>query len=79
MDFFFFCISWVQSWSRLSQRLWINTLKKARKTKKKKHIGETIQDLKIEKEAIMKTQIEKIMEMENLSKQAGTIDTSIMN
>lgn len=27
----------------------------------------------------MKTQIEEIMEIENLSKQAGTIDTSIMN
>jgi hypothetical protein len=44
-----------------------------------KEINKTVQDLKIEIEAIKKTQIEVILEMENTGKITGTIDTTITN
>ena len=47
----------------------INPLKKAKKVKKKiKKVKETVQDLKIEIEAIKKTQTKGILEMEKLGK-----------
>ena len=41
--------------------------------------NKTFQDLKMEIEAIKKTQTEGILEMENLVKRTETIDTSITN
>ncbi|KAL6044735.1 hypothetical protein STEG23_000932, partial [Scotinomys teguina] len=50
-------------------RKWINPLKKAKNKQTKKQVKEmnkTVEDLKIETEAIKKTQTEGILEMENL-------------
>jgi hypothetical protein len=40
-------------------------------------MNKMVQDLKMEIEAIKKTQTEGILEMENLEKRTGTTDTSI--
>ena len=45
----------------------------------KKEINKTLQDLKVEIEAIKKTQTGGILGMENLGKRTGTTDTSITN
>ena len=42
-------------------------------------INKTVQDLKMEAEAIKKTQTEGILEIENLGKGTGTTDDSITN
>ena len=42
-------------------------------------MNKTVQDLKMEIEAIKKTQSEGILEMKNLWKRTGTIHTSITN
>ena len=42
-------------------------------------MNKTVQNLKREIEAIKKTQIETILEMENLGKRTGTTDVSITN
>ena len=42
-----------------------------------KEMNKTVQDLKMEIEAIKKTQTEGILEMENLGKRTGTTDASI--
>jgi predicted nucleic acid-binding Zn-ribbon protein len=42
-------------------------------------LNKTIQDLKLEVEAIKKTKREKTLEIENLGKKSGTIDASISN
>ena len=42
-------------------------------------MNKTIQDLKMEIEAIKKTQVEATLEMENLGKRTGTTDASITN
>ena len=42
-------------------------------------MNKTVQNLKREMEAIKKTQIETILEMENLGKRTGTTDVSITN
>ena len=42
-------------------------------------MSKTIQDLKVEIKTINKTQAEEILEMENLEKKTGTIDTRITN
>jgi hypothetical protein len=47
--------------------------------KKVKKINETVQDLKVEIEAIKKTQTEEILKMENLGKRTGTKDARITN
>jgi hypothetical protein len=47
--------------------------------KQVKEMNKTVQDLKIEIEAIKKSQMEAILEMENLGKRTGTIDTSSTN
>lgn len=44
-----------------------------------KEISKTVQDLKVEIEAIKKTQTEGILEMENLGKRTRTADGSITN
>ena len=48
-----------------------NTIKQVNK------INKTVQDLKMEIEAIKKTQTEAILEMENLVKRMGTTEISI--
>ena len=48
-------------------------------TKQVKEMNKTVQDLKMEIEAIKKTQTEEILEMENLGKRTGTTDASITN
>ena len=47
-------------------------VKKVKKNKQLKEMNKTIQDLKIEIEAIKKTQTEGILEKENLFKKTGT-------
>jgi chromosome segregation ATPase len=47
--------------------------------KQVKELNKTIQDLKLEVETIKKSQREKTLEIENLGKKSGTIDTSISN
>ena len=42
-------------------------------------MNKTVQDLKMEKETIKKTQTEGILEIENLGKRTGTTDDSITN
>ena len=42
-------------------------------------MNKTIQDLKMEKETIKKTQSETTLEIETLGKKSGTIDASITN
>ena len=42
-------------------------------------MNKTVQDLKIEIEAIKKSQMEAILEMENLGKRTGTAEVSITN
>lgn len=42
-----------------------------------KEMSKTVQDLKIEIEALKKTQTEEIQELENLGNQAGTRDISM--
>jgi predicted nucleic acid-binding Zn-ribbon protein len=42
-------------------------------------MNKTIQDLKREVDTIKKTQSEAMLEMENLGKKSGTIDTSVTN
>ena len=42
-------------------------------------MNKTTQDLKMEIEAIKKTQVEATLEMENLGKRTGTTDASITN
>jgi hypothetical protein len=44
-----------------------------------KEMNTTVQDLKIEIEAIKRTQTEGILEMENLKKRTGTIGAIITN
>ena len=44
-----------------------------------KQVMETVQDLKIEMEAMKKTQTEGPLDMENLGKRTGTTETSITN
>jgi predicted nucleic acid-binding Zn-ribbon protein len=44
-----------------------------------KELNKTIQDLKIEVEAIKKSQRESTLEIENLGKKSGAIDASITN
>ena len=44
--------------------------------KQVKEMNKTVQDLKMEIEAIKKTQTEEILEMENLGKITGTTDVS---
>jgi hypothetical protein len=44
-----------------------------------KEMSKTIQDLKMEIKTIKKTQAGEILEMENLEKRTGTIDTRITN
>jgi chromosome segregation ATPase len=48
-------------------------------TKQVKEMNKTIQDLKMEIEAIKKSQKETTMEIENLGKRSGVIDASITN
>ena len=50
-----------------------NTIKQVKKMTK------TIQDVKTEQETIKKSQRETILELENLGKRSGVIDTSIIN
>lgn len=50
-----------------------------RKPRESKQVKKTIQDMKIEIEALMKIQTEGIREMENLSKRTGSTDASITN
>jgi hypothetical protein len=42
-------------------------------------VKESIQDLKSERKAIKKIETERILEMESLGKQRGTIDVNITN
>ena len=42
-------------------------------------MNKTVQDMKMEIEAIKKTQTEGILEMENLGKRIGTTDTNMAN
>jgi cell division protein FtsB len=44
-----------------------------------KELNKTIQDLKMEIESIKKPQRETTLEIENLEKRSGVIDTSITN
>ena len=44
-----------------------------------KELNKVIHDLKVEVETIMKTQMEKKQEMENLEKRSGITDLSITN
>ena len=44
-----------------------------------KEINKTVQDLKVEIEAIKKKQTEEILEMENLGKRTGTTHASLTN
>jgi predicted nucleic acid-binding Zn-ribbon protein len=44
-----------------------------------KEINKTVQDLNVEKEAVKKRQTKEMLEMENLRKRTGTIDSSITN
>jgi len=44
-----------------------------------KELNKTIQDLKVEIETIQKSQRETTLEIENLGKRSGVIDTSITN
>jgi hypothetical protein len=44
-----------------------------------REISKTVQDLKVETEAIKKTQIGEILEIEYLGKRKGTTDASITN
>ena len=44
-----------------------------------KELNKTIQDLRMEVETIKKTQREKTLEIENLGKRSGVIDSSITN
>lgn len=44
-----------------------------------KEMNKTIQDLKMDLEVIRKIQTETFLEMENLAKHKGTIDSSITN
>jgi chromosome segregation ATPase len=48
-------------------------------TKQVKELNKTIQDLKMEKETIKKSQRETTLELENLGKRSGLIDESITN
>ena len=48
-------------------------------TKTTKQLKETIQDLKMEEEAIQKTQTQGTLEMKNVIKQTGTAHASITN
>ena len=48
-------------------------------TKQVKELNKTIQDLKMEIETIKKSQRETTLELENLGKRSGVIDTSITN
>jgi chromosome segregation ATPase len=48
-------------------------------TKQMMELNKTIQDLKMEVETIKKTQKETTLEIENLGKRSGTIDSSICN
>lgn len=52
---------------------------KTKQNQKSKQVKEMIQDLKIKIEIVKKPQTEEILEMENLSKWIGAIDTNIMN
>ena len=47
--------------------------------KQVKEMNKTVQDMYMEIEAIKKTHIEAMLEMENLAKRMGTTDKSIMN
>ena len=44
-----------------------------------KEITKTVKDLKVEIEAITKTQTDEFLKMENLGKKTGTTETSIIN
>ena len=58
-----------------------NSLKEIQENiiKQVKKMNKTVQDLKMEIEAIKKIQTEGILEMENLGKRTGTIDSVITN
>ena len=47
--------------------------------KQVKEMSKTVQDIKMEIEAVNETQIEGILEMKNLGKRTGTTDRSITN
>jgi hypothetical protein len=53
--------------------------RKPRQNKQLKEMGKTVQDLKMEIEAIKETQTEGMLEMGNLGEWTGTTDTSITN
>lgn len=42
-------------------------------------MNKTVQEVKVEKEAIEKTQTEELMEIQNLGKRTGTTEASITN
>jgi hypothetical protein len=58
-----------------------NSLKEIQENtgKQMKELNKVIQDLKVEVEAIKKTQMETNLEMENLGKRSGITDVSISN
>jgi hypothetical protein len=47
--------------------------------KQVKELHKAVQDLKVERETIKKTQMEANLEMENLGKRSGITDVSITN
>ena len=63
-----------KNWKKL-----INLSKKTKGGGTIKQMKQTVQDLKFEIEAIKKTQIKGIWDMENLGKQMGTTEANIAN